>query len=251
MLEIQNIRVQIEKKSIIEDVSITIGENDFYMVIGPNGAGKSTLIKAIMQIYSYEGQILLEGRDVSGIKPKTLAKCIGVLSQSHEPQFSHTVYEVISLGRYAHQQSLFGILTREDKSKIEEALTLTGMQSLASRSILTLSGGELQRVYLAQLLAQDPRILLLDEPANHLDLKYQITLFDIIKEWSKGKRKAVLAIVHDLNTAFSYGTKAMLMHEGKVYQTGEVSAVLTRENLKAVYTVDVAQWMQSLMRHWG
>ena len=120
---------------------------------------------------------------------------------------------------------------------------------MADQSVLTLSGRRTAKGYLASCL---PRIRasILDEPANHLDIKYQITMFDIIKKWSKTPGKAVMAVVHDLNTAFCYGTRALLMHGGKVYAQGEVPRVLTRENLKAVYSVDVARWMADLMKRW-
>ena len=251
MLDVRNLSVQVNNRTIVDGVTFCVDENDFLMLIGPNGAGKSTLIKAIMRIYGYTGRVLLNGRDILSIKPKILASLVGVLAQEHQPLFPHTVYEVVSLGRYAHMRGLFGALSREDKAKIGEALAITGMDHMADQSVLTLSGGELQRVYLAQLLAQDPNLLILDEPANHLDIKYQITMFDIIKKWSKARGKAVMAVVHDLNTAFCYGTRALLMNEGKIYAQGEVPRVLTRENLQAVYSVDVAKWMADLMKHWN
>ncbi|NLW02885.1 MAG: ABC transporter ATP-binding protein [Clostridiaceae bacterium] len=250
MLDVQNLSVRINNKSIVDGVTFHVYENDFFMLTGPNGAGKSTLIKAIMRVYGYKGRVMLSGRDILSIRPKNLASLVGVLAQEHQPLFPHTVYEVVSLGRYAHMRGLFGTLGREDRAKIEEALAITGMDHMADQSVLTLSGGELQRVYLAQLFAQDPSLLILDEPANHLDIKYQITMFDIIKKWSKTPGKAVMAVVHDLNTAFCYGTRALLMHGGKVYAQGEVPRVLTRENLKAVYSVDVARWMADLMKRW-
>ncbi|HOP72058.1 MAG TPA: ABC transporter ATP-binding protein [Thermoclostridium caenicola] len=250
MLDVQDVSVQLNHKTIVEGVSFHVGENDFFMLVGPNGAGKSTLIKAIMRIHKYRGKVLLNGRDILSIRPRALASLVGVLAQEHQPQFSHTVYDVVSLGRYAHMKGLFGALGREDREKIQKALAMTGLDQMADRSVLTLSGGELQRVYLAQVLAQDPSLLILDEPANHLDIKYQITLFDIIKEWSKAPGKAVLAVVHDLNTALRYGTRALLMHQGKAYAQGEVRQVLNRENLKAIYSVDVAQWMTDLLKQW-
>jgi iron complex transport system ATP-binding protein len=176
---------------------------------------------------------------------------MGVLTQKHQPQFSHTVYEVVSLGRYAYQNSFFGGLNTADRDKIEQALFLTGIEGLRNQSVLTLSGGELQRVYLAQLFAQDPNILLLDEPTNHLDLQYQIAIFDIIRDWVKQSGRAALAVVHDLNIVYSYGTHALLMEDGRIHAKGLVEEVLSREHLKAVYKVDVAQWMQNLLRHWA
>ncbi len=251
MLEIKNLSVKILNKKIVNEVSFTLQEHDLFMVMGPNGAGKTTLIKALMQMLPHEGQVFLNGREIEKFSSRELAQRIGVLSQKHQPQFSHTVYDVVSLGRYAYQNGMFGGLTNEDEGKIEEALSLTGMGDLRNRSILTLSGGELQRVFLAQLFAQDPQILILDEPTNHLDLQYQIAIFDIIRNWVKEKGRAVIAVVHDLNIVYSYGTRALLMEKGSVYVQGHVEEVLSRENLKAVYKVDVAEWMQNLLRHWA
>lgn len=250
LLEIKGISVKIEGRKIIDDVSFEVGEHDIFMVMGPNGAGKTTLFKAIMGILPHRGKVLLDGIDIETFKAKELAKKIGVLSQKHQPQFAHTVYDVVSLGRYSYQSGLFSRLTGEDKEKIEEAIILTGIESLRDQSVLTLSGGELQRTFLAQLFAQDPQILILDEPASHLDLQYQIAVFELLAKWVSEKNRAVIASVHDLNTVYSYGTKALLMNRGRVHVKGPVDKVLERENLKSVYNVDVAEWMKSLLKHW-
>lgn len=251
MLEVKDLTVTVDNKTIVNKVSINLKEHDLFMVMGPNGAGKTTLIKAIMGMLPHEGKAFIDGSEVSFYKPRELARRVGVLTQKHQPQFAHTVYEVVSLGRYAYQNGIFDGLTQEDRDKIEEALILTGIENLREQSVLTLSGGELQRVFLAQLFAQDPRILILDEPTNQLDLQYQIAIFDIIQQWAKQKGHAVLAVVHDLNIVYAYGTRALLMEDGKVYVQGSVEEVLSRDHLKAVYKVDVAEWMKNLLKHWS
>lgn len=250
MLDVKGLSVTIEEKKIVDNVSFQLKEHDIFMVMGPNGAGKTTLFKAIMGILPHDGKVLLNKTDIKTFKTRELAKKIGVLTQKHQPQFAHRVYDVVSLGRYSYKTSLFAGLDKNDKKKIEESLNLTGIYDIKDQSVLTLSGGELQRTFLAQLFAQDPQILILDEPTNHLDLQYQIAIFDIIKEWVKEKDRAVLAVVHDLNTAYSYGNRALLMNEGKVHVEGFVDQVLDREHLKAVYKVDVVEWMQNLLKHW-
>ncbi|HBR03747.1 MAG TPA: ABC transporter ATP-binding protein [Ruminiclostridium sp.] len=250
MLELRDLTVTAGNKVICDRVSFTLKEHDIFMVIGPNGAGKTTLIKAVMGVVPHTGKALLEGRELTLFSPRQLARQIGVLTQTHQPQFSHKVYEVVALGRYAYRSSILSGLTREDRDKIEEAVALTGIEHLRDRSVQTLSGGELQRVFLAQLFAQNPRLLILDEPTNNLDLQYQIAIFDIVRDWTKQKGRAALAVVHDLNLVYSYGTRAILMEEGRVYARGPVDEVLSSENLKAVYKVDVAQWMQNLLKHW-
>lgn len=250
MLEVDNLTVKIEGKKIVDNVSFVLKEHDIFIVMGPNGAGKTTLFKAIMGVISHEGKVQLDKSDIKTFSTKELAKRIGVLTQKHQPRFAHSVYDVVSLGRYAYRKGLFTSLDKNDKKKIDDALKLTGIDDIKDQSVLTLSGGELQRTFLAQLFAQEPKILILDEPTNHLDLQYQIAIFDIIREWTKKENRAVLAAVHDLNTAYSYGNRALLMNEGKVHVQGLVNQVLNRENLKAVYKVDVVDWMKSLLRYW-
>jgi cobalamin transport system ATP-binding protein len=156
----------------------------------------------------------------------------------------------VSLGRYVYQDGFFGRLGEHDKEMIDEAMNITGTYDFRKRSVLTLSGGELQRVFLAQVFAQDPNILILDEPLNHLDLNFQINIFKTLEKWAKKENRAVISIVHDLNMAFSYGDKVLLMNEGKMKSYGGVKDVLTKENLNEVYRVDIAAWMQDLLKHW-
>ena len=250
MLRVDKMSVIINQKYIIKDVAFDMSENELLMITGPNGAGKTTLIRAIMHNIKHSGAAHLNDVNIAEISSVNLAKLVGVLTQKHNPQFSFSVREVVALGRYAHKKGIFGKMSDEDNEKIENALMLTGIYNFRDRSVLNLSGGELQRVFLAQVFAQDPKILILDEPTNHLDLQYQISIFDTIKEWVKGEGRSVIAVVHDLNIVYTYGTKALLMNEGRIYSYGDVEDVLKRENLKKVYEVDVAQWMQNLLKHW-
>ena len=133
---------------------------------------------------------------------------------------------------------------------MENALALTGLTGLRKSNVLTLSGGELQRTFLAQVFAQDPEILILDEPANHLDLVYQKHIFSLIHEWLKTPERAVLSVVHDLSLAKKYGTHAVLMNYGRCVSQGRIDDVLTPENLQAVYDMDVYSWMREMLGQW-
>jgi iron complex transport system ATP-binding protein len=124
------------------------------------------------------------------------------------------------------------------------------MTPFRHQSVLTLSGGELQRTFLAQVFAQDPNLILLDEPANHLDLKYQKLLFELLEEWIRQPGRAVLSVVHDLGLARAYGTHALLMHEGRLMAYGSNKQVLNRDNLQKAYGMDVQQWMHDLLSQW-
>lgn len=250
MLEANHLCVTIGGKAIVSDVSFTVDAGETLMLIGPNGAGKTTLIRAVMGSVPHSGSVALFGRDIRLYKPMELARRVGVLTQQHNPQFAYSVREVVALGRYPYRMGLFAPLTMKDKQAIEQAMGLTGIEAFAETSIQHLSGGELQRVFLAQLLAQDPELMILDEPTNNLDLSYQIALFGIISQWVKQGGKAVIAVIHDLNMVYQYATKSLLMKDGVRHAYGTAEEVLSAENLNQVYRVDIAGWMKGLLQHW-
>lgn len=250
MLQVEDLSVRHGGLTILEGVQLHVRPGEWWMVAGPNGAGKTTLINAVARGVPHTGRVLLQGRDVAGQKPAALARQMGVLAQANNPNYSFTVEEVVRLGRYAWQQGLFAAPCKEDNAKVEEALQMTGMASLRHQSVLTLSGGELQRAFLAQVLAQSPNLLLLDEPANHLDLVYQQQVFDMIEKWRGQQERAVVSVVHDLSLAKAYGTHALLLHEGRVVAQGLLPQVLTAQNLNRVYGMDVPAWMRRMLAQW-
>ncbi len=250
MLEVDNLSVRFGSLTIVDDICFSLKEKQWLMVVGPNGAGKSTIVNAISQGVSYTGKIVFESLDVAHCKPTKLAKNIGVLTQNHHVGYSFTVEEVVRLGRYSYSPGIFSSPDDEDETKVEEALALTGMKPFRAHSVLTLSGGELQRTFLAQIFAQDPKLLILDEPTNHLDLVYQKQVFGLIREWTKKTGRAVISVVHDLSLARTYGTDAVLLNKGKIISSGAIGEVLTRENLESVYSMDVYQWMRDMLSQW-
>jgi len=250
MLTLENVSVKYNDHIVVDELSFSLHEGQWLMLVGPNGAGKSTLINAISQGVSYSGNIYLEGKDIRTFKPVKLAQKIGVLSQHNNVSYSYTVEEIVNLGRYAHSSGFMSSRDGEGKEMIDKAILMTGMESFRNSSVLTLSGGELQRAFLAQVFAQDPKILILDEPANHLDLVYQKNIFGLIKEWLKQPGKAVMSVVHDLSLAKRYGTHAILLHNGKCVAKGVTDQVLTSENLNEVYNMDVYEWMHDLFSQW-
>ncbi len=250
MLNIKNLTVSYGNLTILDDLSIRVRPQQWLMVVGPNGAGKSTLVSAVAQGVPYSGQVILDGQDVAHMKPKEAARLFGVLTQSHAVGYSFTVEEIVRLGRYAFSKSMFSGKNETDEKKINDALEMTGMQPFRKQSALTLSGGELQRAFLAQLLAQDPKLLILDEPTNHLDLVYQKQIFGLIKNWLKETGRAVISVVHDLNLAKAFGTHALLLDRGRCVSYGEVPDVLTAKNLNTVYSMDVYGWMRRMLSQW-
>jgi len=198
----------------------------------------------------YTGNIELNNKNIKKLCVSDISKHIGVLMQNHNLEFDNTVYDIVSLGRYTYIKDMFGNLSNIDKEIIEVAMELTDIKSLRNSSINNISGGELQRVFLALVLAQDPDILILDEPTNHLDLKHQIDIFDILKKWSLKENKAIIAIIHDLNLVYKYATKSLLIKEGKTISCGEVRKSLTRETIKETYDIDIFEWMKTLLENW-
>jgi iron complex transport system ATP-binding protein len=250
MLTGNHITVRYGEFTAVDDVSFSLREGMWLMLAGPNGAGKSTLIEAIAQGVAYSGSIEWEGQDLRRMKPAQLAQRIGVLSQKNTVGYAYTVEEVAGLGRYAYRAGFLNGRDDEGKARIEQALALTGLTELRHASMLTLSGGETQRVFLAQVFAQNPQVMILDEPANHLDLKYQQQLFSLIQTWLQEPGRAVMSVVHDLSLARRYGTHAVLMDRGKSVAQGEIRSVMTPENLQKVYGMDVYGWMREMLGQW-
>jgi len=250
MLEVKNLKVQYGNLTIVDDVSFSVKEGQWLMIVGPNGAGKSTIIKAVSQGAPYTGEVLLYNKNIVKYRPYERARIIGVLAQSNYVNYPFTVREVIRLGRYAYAPGIFSRQSEEDERYISEAIEMTGLGTLLDKSVLNLSGGELQRVFLAQLFAQNPRILLLDEPTNHLDLLYQKQVFELIQNWLKTPGRAVVSVVHDLSLARAYGRQALLLEKGKIKASGDINEVLDSKNLDPVYSMDVYAWMRSKLEQW-
>ena len=248
MLSVQHVSVRYGERTVVSDLSFSLQEGQWLMLVGPNGAGKSTLIEAVSQGVRYTGDILLEGRDIRTYRPAQLARRLGVLAQRNAVGYAYTVEEVVSLGRYAY--GFPGARGDDGRAQVEQALALTGLTGLRRASVLTLSGGELQRTFLAQVFAQNPRLLLLDEPANHLDLVYQKHIFSLIGQWLREPGRAVMSVVHDLSLARRYGTHAVLMDSGRCAAQGAIGDVLTPDRLEAVYGMDVYGFMRDMLAQW-
>ena len=250
MLELEHLNVQFGTLTAVHDLSVSVEEGQWLMIAGPNGAGKSTILNAVSQGVAYTGTVRFEGADVREMDAAARARAIGVLSQNHYVGYSFSVEEVVRLGRYAHRGGLFSRNKADDEAAVTEALTLTGLTEQRRQSVLTLSGGELQRTFLAQVFAQSPRLLLLDEPTNHLDLVFQKQIFSLISDWLKTPGRAVVSVVHDLSLAKAYGSHTLLLDRGRAAAYGETKTVMTPENLNAVYEMDVYEWMRTLLGQW-
>lgn len=249
MLKVENLSVAYGDLTILKDVSFTVEPGEWLMVVGPNGAGKSTLINAITGGVPAKGDVFFEGKNTRAMKPHELARGIGVLAQSHFVGYSFSVEEVVRLGRYAYAPTIFSHHDGEEDA-VRQALEKAGLWEQRHQSVLTLSGGELQRTFLAQTFCQDPKLLLLDEPTNHLDLVYQKQVFELIQNWLKGEGRAVISVVHDLSLAKAYGKRALLLDRGRVAADGTMEEVFSDQVLDRVYHMDVRAWMNRMLAQW-
>lgn len=251
ILEVRDLNISYGDYQIVKNVNFTVNEGEWVILAGPNGAGKSTVVNAVSKLTDYTGTVLLNGRNIRDIKHTEFARNVSVLSQYHYVSYPFTVREVVSLGRYSHTRGFLNSSSDEKGEEyVETAMEVTGVSQLADKSVLQLSGGELQRTFLAQIFAQDPKLLILDEPTNHLDLVYQKQIFELIGRWIKEEGRAVVAVVHDLSLAKANGTHAVLMNKGEIVSSGKINDVFTRENLNSVYQIDVYNWMREMYNQW-
>ena len=249
MLRVENLTVSYGDLTILKNVSFDLQPGEWLMIVGPNGAGKSTLINAIIGGVPAKGSVFFEGKNARAMKTHELARGIGVLAQSHYVGYAFSAEEVVRLGRYAYAPTIFSRHSGEEQA-VRAALEQTGMYEQRRQSVLTLSGGELQRTFLAQTFCQDPKLLLLDEPTNHLDLVYQKQVFELIQTWLEQKDRAVISVVHDLSLARAYGTRALLLDHGQVMADGPMNRVFSDEVLDRVYRMDVREWMTRMLAQW-
>ena len=250
MLKANNITVAYDGYTVLDNVSFDLSPGSWLMVAGPNGAGKSTLAKALAQSIPYKGTVTLGGKDARQLKPAALAKKLGMLEQNNHVGYSFSVSEIVRLGRYSYRPTPFSDTSDGDEEQVQTALRYVGLENLSDRSIMTLSGGEVQRVFLAQLIAQDPEILILDEPTNHLDLIYQKQVLELVSRWIREKNRSVISVVHDLSLVKAFGTDVLLLSGGRTVAFGKADEVLRDENLDKAYGMPVRDWMRSLLSQW-
>ena len=250
MLEIKEVRCGYDNKEIVKGVSFNVERGNNLCIVGPNGCGKSTLLKSIANLLEYKGNITLDSKEISKLNRKDLAKSVALMTQASNIYFPYTVYETVALGRYAHLKGVFSRINKEDDEIILKSITNVGLMDIKDKLISELSGGQLQRVYLARAFAQDPDVILLDEPTNHLDLKCQIEILEYLNKWTKENNKIVVAVLHDLNLVQTFGEKVVMMNNGKIISSGTPKEVLSGEKLKEVYEVDVKGFMIDALEKW-
>ena len=234
-LEVEDIKYSIDQKLIVKGVSLGIEEGDFVGLIGPNGCGKSTLLKNIYRVYKPDsGKVYIDGRETTKMLSREIAKEMSVMQQENNVEFDMTVYDMVMLGRFAHQNLWNNDKIRE-REIVENAIKEVGMESYEDRSFLSLSGGEKQRTLVARALVQQANLIILDEPTNHLDIGYQYQIMNILKSQ---KDLTVFSSIHDMNIAACYCDKIIMMKSGHIVKVGTPEEVMTPEMIKGLFGVD-------------
>lgn len=250
MLKVEHLSCGYGDNPIVRDMTFRVEKGERLCILGPNGCGKTTLLRGIMGILPAQGTVTVDGDTLTGMPARQKAKKIALMSQLSSAYFAYTVYETVMLGRYAHQKrSAFFSESEEDRRIVWESLEKTGMLQHQDRLITELSGGQLQRVFLAQVFAQDPQVVLLDEPTNHLDLKYQVELVDTLKDWVKAGDRCVVGVLHDINLALSFADRVLLMEEGMV-KAFEKTSAFDLSLLSRTYQTDVQGYMREALKRW-
>lgn len=222
-------------REVLQGVSFNVVQGDFVGIIGPNGSGKSTLLKTISRvIIPRYGRVLLQERDLLKMSNREVASKMAVVSQEDRAEFAFQVWEVVQMGRFPHL-SRFQRESKADRKKVIQALEMTNILHLGERLITELSAGEQQRVLLARALAQEPEILLLDEPTSHLDVGHQIEILDLITDLRRSTGLTVVMVLHDLNLAAQYCDYLIMLKNGEIFTIGTPEKVITLDSIREVY----------------
>ena len=238
ILRAENIHVKYKEKAVLESLSVNIKKGRVVSIIGPNGSGKTTLIRALSRnIKPEKGQVWMNGENIFSLNTKKVAKEMAVLMQVRSCPNDIIVRDLITYGRFAHKEWWQG-KEAKDQEIIEWAMKRTGTKVFEDRPIGALSGGEMQRVWIAMALAQKPQILILDEPTTYLDICHQLEILELVKSLNKTEEITVVMVLHDINQASRYSDEILVMKEGKIYIQGTPKDVITKEVIKEVFSVD-------------
>ena len=250
MLELKNVSCGYDKVDVVRDITFEARRGEILCIVGPNGCGKSTLLKAIGKLIEYSGNIVLDSINIENLNRKELAKNISLMTQTNNIYFPYTVYETVSLGRYAYLKGVLSSLSKDDRNIVIEAIKSVGLFELKDKQISELSGGQLQRVFLARAFAQNPEVILLDEPTNHLDLKCQVEILEYLSCWAKENNKIVIGVLHDLNLVNLFSEKIVMLSQGEIIGKGTPKDVFLEEDLETVYKINVKKFMLKALKKW-
>ena len=234
-ISVDQLNISLSGRSILQELSFQVEKGEFVGLIGPNGSGKSTLLKALDKSLSRQsGEIHFNGQNIDHLSTKEFAKTCAIVAQEHNLAFDFKVIDLVQLSRFIHHPWYQGNNQR-DAAIVQEALEKVGLVDLQDKNYFNLSGGEQQRVMIARALAKQVDILLLDEPSNHLDINYQLSILKTIKQ----EGLTVFTSLHDLNLAARFCDRLILLNQGSIVLNGPTEEVLTSSQLSQVFKVDI------------
>lgn len=237
-LECKDLELGYEDKTIIKNLNISVAKGEIVSIIGPNGSGKSTLLRSIAKLLEAKSsEILIEKQALSSMSMKALAKKLSMLFQRNVCPSDITVEKLVFYGRTPHKK-WYESRSDEDKKIVDKAMKQTGIYHMKEKAVCNLSGGESQRVWLAMAIAQEPEILLLDEPTTYLDIGYQLELLEFIKKLNDENKTTIIMVLHELNQAAQYSDRIFVLKDSKLYDHGRPEKVINKEMLIDVYGVD-------------
>ncbi|ODU05591.1 MAG: iron ABC transporter [Pseudonocardia sp. SCN 72-86] len=227
------------RTAVVHGVSLTLRPGRVTALVGPNGSGKSTLLRSLARLHRVdEGRVTIGERPISILDGRAFAREVTLFSQSRPAPQGLAVRDVVAFGRHPYRRGFAG-LSAADRSAIDHAMLVTGVHPMADRGVGELSGGEVQRVWLAACLAQDTGVVLLDEPTNHLDLRYQTETLDLVRDLADDHGAAVGIVLHDLDQAARVADTLLVMAAGRIHAAGDPFDVLTAETIGEVYDIAV------------
>lgn len=254
-ITLKNVTAGYGSGDVLKGVSFYVEEGRATTLMGANGSGKTTLLRVLTGLLPYKGEVQILGHDLSKMKRREIAGYMALMSQLSPVYFSYTVRETVELGRYIRQKTFGAGL--HDREVVDRCIETTGLSGMQERQISTLSGGQLQRVFLARTLAQETPIILLDEPTNHLDLKYQAELISYLTDWSKEATtlengethpNTLVGVFHDIALAAQVSEDMIFLKQGEVLKKGPKKEILTAPLLEQVYDIDVAGYYAHQLR---
>lgn len=239
IIEVNNLHFGYNGAEILQGVTFNLRVGEVVGVIGPNGSGKSTLLKLVSGLYSpWQGQVKIKGEPIEGYSRREIAQIIATVAQDVDRDFPFTVREIVAMGRSPYL-GRFAIEGKGDKKVISDALERTDISHYGDRFPYQLSGGERQRMVIARALAQEPQVLLMDEPTSYLDLNHQIDINRLMLQLVKEKGLGVVYVTHDLNIAAECCDRVLMLKDGKIIAEGKPMDVISQENIKIVYGCQV------------
>lgn len=232
----KNIKFSYGNKEVLKGIDLNVKKGEVVSIVGPNGSGKSTLLKCIQGILKpKDGAVYVNDKETSTMALGDLAKTLGYVPQSSVEVFTQSVFETVLMGRKPH---LTWGVRKKDLEIVEDILTYMGLEDISQCYLNELSGGQKQKALIARALAQEPEVILLDEPTNNLDIKHQLEVLQIIKSISEQRGSSFIMVIHDLNLAARFSDRLVLLNEGEIFSEGTAEEVLTEENIKKVYEVE-------------